>query len=320
MIIFNGQRLNRGLVANVPPGALFVTSKTENFLSTGLNTTLWKIVLYIDLLIMDEGSSNIILVVLQLTKENEIEILCIQPHTTSELQTLNKCVLKPLKTYNKACMQFLKETPGRIITRYEFCELFTAAYHKISKMLYAASAFCATIILSFKPSIIHLEVCGPSVVSHSPSQKATVDLMKLGNLIKNALTLILNLNQIWSLLLLIAQFHAHQAMFFLVFYRSPHLKGEKVTCLHKISRNHISTLSYSRWSIGSIVDCLLRRNSKTKKAKKSKNELRNETEGKSENLAKKKGRKKQKQRRKRKQIFCNYCHGYYYDDESDDEY
>lgn len=224
MIIFNGQRLNRGLVANAPPGALFVTSKTENFLSTGLNTTLWKIVLYIDLLIMDEGSSNIILVVLQLTKENEIEILCIQPHTTSEIQTLNKCVLKPLKTYNKACMQFLKETPGRIITRYEFCELFTAAYHKISKMLYAASAFCATIILSFKPSIIHLEVCGPSVVSHSPSQKATVDLMKLGNLIKNALTLILNLNQIWSLLLLIAQFHAHQAMFFLVFYRSPHLK------------------------------------------------------------------------------------------------
>lgn len=163
--------------------------------------------------------------------------------------------------------------------------------------------------------------------------KGDCNLIKLGNLIKNPLTLILNLNQIWSLLLLIAQFHAHQAMFFLVFYRSPHLKRRESYLLTQNleeSHQHVVVQPMKYWFYRRLP---LKKKFEDKESEKkqkwiekeNRKKLRaikklNETEGKSENLAKKKGRKKQKQRRKRKQIFCNYCHGYYYDDESDDEY
>ena len=116
MIIFKGQRLNKGLVANAPSGTLFATSKSS-FIDRELFEHWFEhhFMKYLPslrpvLLIMDGHSSHISLGILKLAKENEIEILCLPPHTTSELQPLDKCLFKPLKTeYNKACMQFMKE-------------------------------------------------------------------------------------------------------------------------------------------------------------------------------------------------------------------
>lgn len=128
MIFFKGQRLNGGLVANAPQGALFATSKSS-FVDRELfeHWFIYHFMKYFPshppvLLIIDGHSSHISLEIFQLAKENEIEILCLPPHTTREFQSLDKCVFKQLKTeYNKACMQFLKENPGRIVTRYDFC-------------------------------------------------------------------------------------------------------------------------------------------------------------------------------------------------------
>lgn len=175
MIIFKGQRLNKGLVTNAPSGTLFATSKSS-FIDRELFEHWFKhhFMKYLPslrpvLLIMDGHTSHISLEILKLAKENEIEVLCLPPHTTNELQPLDKCLFKPLKTeYNKACMQFMKENPGQVITRYDFCGLFTSAYRKVCTMINAASAFRSTGIFPFNPSAISEDVFAPSTVSQLP--------------------------------------------------------------------------------------------------------------------------------------------------------
>lgn len=94
-------------------------------------------------------------------------------------------MFKPLKTgYNKACLQFLKENPGRIVTRYDFCGLFPTAYHKVYTMLHAASAFRAKGIYPFNPSIIQ-EVLDHSLFLIYQVRKATVNLNNIGHLTKD---------------------------------------------------------------------------------------------------------------------------------------
>ncbi|XP_053376521.1 uncharacterized protein LOC128547554 [Mercenaria mercenaria] len=172
MIIFKGQRLNKGIVSNAPTNTLFATSKSS-FIDRELFQDWFEnhFLKYLPstrpvLLILDGHTSHIGLRTLTLAKENKIEILCLPPHTTSELQPLDKCIFKPLKVeYNKACMQFLKENPGKIVTRYDFCGLFKKAYYKVCTMNNAASAFRATGIHPLNPSVIHPDVYGPSTTS-----------------------------------------------------------------------------------------------------------------------------------------------------------
>lgn len=329
MIIFKGQRLNRGLVANAPPGALFATSKSS-FIDRELFEHWFKyhFMKYLPshrpvLLIMDGHSSHISLEILQLAKENEIEILCLPPHTTSELQPLDKCVFKPLKTeYNKACMQFLKENPGRIVTRYDFCGLFTIAYHKVCTMLNAASAFRATGIFPFNPSIIPEEVFGPSIVSHLPSQEGdckpeetkasdqeSTDIEAESDLTSTSAdcTVPCASGDVLSSLLKVPSFEKQRKI-------PTNKKSRRITSARCLTADEV---------IKEIED---KENEKEQKRieKENRKKLRvikklNKKDGKSEKLKRKKRKEKAEAEEEKEADFCNYCHGYYYDDESDDE-
>lgn len=50
------------------------------------------------LLILDGHSSHITLDIVRLAKENNIEIVCLPPHSTHILQPLDVAVFKPMKT------------------------------------------------------------------------------------------------------------------------------------------------------------------------------------------------------------------------------
>ncbi|XP_065930408.1 uncharacterized protein [Magallana gigas] len=330
MIIFKGQRLNRGLVANAPPGALFATSKSS-FIDRELFEHWFKyhFMKYLPshrpvLLIMDGHSSHISLEILQLAKENEIEILCLPPHITSELQPLDKCVFKPLKTeYNKACMQFLKENPGRIVTRYDFCGLFTTAYYKVCTMLNAASAFRATgIFFPFNPSIIPEEVFGPSIVSHLPSQEGDCkpEETKASDQESTCIEAESDLTStsadctvpcasgdVLSSLLKVPSFEKQRKI-------PTSKKSRRITSARCLTEDEV---------IKEIED---KENEKEQNRieKENRKKLRvikklNKKDGKSEKLKRKKRKDKAEAEEEKEADFCNYCHGYYYDDDSDDE-
>lgn len=172
MIIFKGQRLNKGLVSNAPEGTLFATSKSS-FIDTELFHD-WFANQFIKhlpparpvLLVLDGHASHISLSTLLVAKQHNVEMICLPPHTTSELQPLDKCLFKPLKNeYNKSCTQFLKENPGQVITRYEFCGLFKKAYYKVCSPSNAMSAFRATGIVPLNPEILPASVYAPSTTS-----------------------------------------------------------------------------------------------------------------------------------------------------------
>ena len=68
-------------------------------------------------------------------------------------------------------MKFLKENPGQIITRYDFCGLFKKAYYTVCTMNNAASAFRATGIHPLNPAVVPPDVYGPSTTSQLMTQQ-----------------------------------------------------------------------------------------------------------------------------------------------------
>ena len=69
------------------------------------------------LLIMDGHGSHISIELIELARANGIHLLCLPSHTSHLLQPLDVGVFKSFKSYfNKACTQYMKEYPGRVIT------------------------------------------------------------------------------------------------------------------------------------------------------------------------------------------------------------
>ncbi|OWF47842.1 uncharacterized protein LOC110453826 [Mizuhopecten yessoensis] len=60
------------------------------------------------LLLLDEHSSHESFAILQLASENDVQIMCLPPHTTHILQPLDRTVFGPFSAeYNKACSAFI---------------------------------------------------------------------------------------------------------------------------------------------------------------------------------------------------------------------
>lgn len=96
-------------------------------------------------------------------KENQVELLCLPPHTTHWLQPLDRTVYGPLKVnYDKACAQYMRENPGQIVTRYKFSGLFRQAYGKAATIANAISGFRSTGIYPFNPTAVPQKSFAPS--------------------------------------------------------------------------------------------------------------------------------------------------------------
>ncbi|CAG2230816.1 unnamed protein product [Mytilus edulis] len=118
------------------------------------------------LLILDGHSSHITVDLLETAVSNQIEMFCLPPHTTHWTQPLDRSVFGPLKrSYNLCCEAFLRQNPGRIVTRYDFCGLFKQAFNEKMNLVNIFSGFRATGIFPFKPNAIPIEAYGPSKTS-----------------------------------------------------------------------------------------------------------------------------------------------------------
>ena len=96
-------------------------------------------------LLLDGHSSHFEPNVLRLAAENGVVIFCLPPNTTHLTQPLDKGCFGPLKSYwREECQMYLNKNPGKVVTRYQFSEIFARAWAKGMSMKNITGGFKTT--------------------------------------------------------------------------------------------------------------------------------------------------------------------------------
>ncbi|CAK1595578.1 unnamed protein product [Parnassius mnemosyne] len=108
------------------------------------------------LLLLDGHSTHCNSVeMLEYANDNDINLLSMPSHTSHYLQPLDRTVFKSLKThFYEQCRLWLKQNPGRRITRLSFGRLLNKAWGKAASAENAIAGFKATGVHPFNPSAI----------------------------------------------------------------------------------------------------------------------------------------------------------------------
>jgi len=121
------------------------------------------------LLLLDGHSSHETLGLLELAVRENIQVLCLPPHTTHMLQPLDRTVFGPFNTaYNTACSQFLSESPYHIINKGSFPSIFKKAWDSGVSTDNIVHGFRACGIIPFNPSAIPSDAYDPAVATEKP--------------------------------------------------------------------------------------------------------------------------------------------------------
>ena len=124
------------------------------------------------LLLMDGHSSHFSPEMIRLAAEEQVILFVLPPHTTQICQPLDKGVFAALKTnWKQACHNFLTKNPGRVVSRYDFSELFCEAWDESMTIKNIKSGFRITGICPFDKDVISLpedefEEFRPEALSH----------------------------------------------------------------------------------------------------------------------------------------------------------
>jgi len=83
--------------------------------------------------------------VITLARENDVNIICLPPHSSHKMQPLAKAFMRPLKTfYCQEIEKWLRSHPGRVVTVYQIGELFGNAYKRAATGGIAPNGFRVT--------------------------------------------------------------------------------------------------------------------------------------------------------------------------------
>ena len=84
---------------------------------------------------------------MRLAAENGVIIFCLPPNTTHLTQPLDKGCFGPLKFYWKEeCQTYVSKNPGKVVTRYQFSEIFAKAWAKGMTMKNIIGGFKTTAV------------------------------------------------------------------------------------------------------------------------------------------------------------------------------
>lgn len=135
MVIFDGQRLNPEWTSGEVPGTLFGMSDkgwTDQELFYYWMTKLFIPNISIArpvLLMVDGHSSHYEPETIEMAAKEGIVVFCLPPHTTHLSQPLDVSFFGPLKKYWSAeCHAYTQNNPGRIVTKFQFSQLFAKAW------------------------------------------------------------------------------------------------------------------------------------------------------------------------------------------------
>ena len=83
------------------------------------------------LLLLDGHSTHFNPVTIELAAQEKVIIFCLPPHSSHRTQPLDKGCFGPLKQYwRQQCHEFLMKNPGRVVTRYDFSNLFANTWYR----------------------------------------------------------------------------------------------------------------------------------------------------------------------------------------------
>ena len=116
------------------------------------------------LLIQDGHSSHISIELIEMARANGVCLLCLPAHTSHILQPLDVGVFKSFKSsFNKACGNYMKQNPGRVITTDILASMVREAYTTGFTPLNILSGFKKTGIYPFNPSSVDDRQLAPSI-------------------------------------------------------------------------------------------------------------------------------------------------------------
>ena len=102
------------------------------------------------MLLLDGHSSHYSPSTIKLAAENQIIVFVLPPNTTHIAQPLDVGCFSPLKAaWIKYCHDFRAKNPGRVVTRYDFCHIFSQAWFKAMSASNIVSSFKATGVCPF---------------------------------------------------------------------------------------------------------------------------------------------------------------------------
>ena len=107
------------------------------------------------LLLVDGHSSHYDPDSIKFAKNHSVIIFCLPPHTTHEAQPLDVSLFGPLKKHwSLECHNFIQSSPGKVITRYNFSQLFAKAWLKACTPQTICSGFRIAGIVPFNPEAL----------------------------------------------------------------------------------------------------------------------------------------------------------------------
>jgi hypothetical protein len=114
------------------------------------------------ILLMDGHSSHFCLDTIRLAVDEGVTLFVLPPSTTHLTQPLDKGIFGPLKVrWRETCHRFLSTNPGRVVTRYDFSQLFGEAWLSTMTVRNIVSGFSTTGIYPVNRDAITLPVSSP---------------------------------------------------------------------------------------------------------------------------------------------------------------
>lgn len=107
------------------------------------------------LLILDGHSSHFNPVTIKKAAAEKVIIFSLPPNSTHKTQPLDKGCFSPLKTHwREECHVYLSKNRGKVITRFQFCQIFSNAWVKGISMKNVMGGFKTTGIFPFDPKAL----------------------------------------------------------------------------------------------------------------------------------------------------------------------
>ena len=165
LVIFEGKIFKEELAAGEIPGTMYALSKSGWIDSEIFD--LWFTDHFLPhapggrpiLLLLDGHSSHYNPETINRAAEEKIIIFCLPPHTSHRTQPLDKGCFSPLKScWREECHTYLRNNPGKIITRFQFSTIFARAWMRSMSMKNITSGFKTTGIYPFNPRALQPEV------------------------------------------------------------------------------------------------------------------------------------------------------------------
>ena len=115
------------------------------------------------LLLLDGHSSHFEPKTIRFAKENGVIVFCLPPHTTHEAQPLDCSLFGPLKKHwTSVCHEFYQSNPGKVITKFNFSEIFSKAWMKAVTPETICSGFRRAGVYPYNPNAIKIPDNQPS--------------------------------------------------------------------------------------------------------------------------------------------------------------